>query len=256
VVDSGIDHHHPDIRNNMWASQDGRYGWNFLDDNGDAMDATGHGTHVAGTIGAVVNNFIGIAGVSLHVKIASLKIGNHTFDLASAIAAIDYANQNNIPILNNSWGGHYYSPSLKHAIEQYDGLFVASAGNYGADNDYFFDYPTSYGSDNIISVAASNQNDHLASFSNFGVESVDIAAPGTDILSLAPNGGYDYQKGTSMAAPHVAGAAALLKSYRPDLSALDIKSIILSSVDKHPHFYGKIRSGGVLNIKAMLERSG
>jgi subtilisin family serine protease len=253
VVDSGIDYNHPDIKNNMWVSQEGEYGWDFLNNDSYCVDATGHGTHVAGTIGAIGNNAIGIAGVCWHIKIASLKIGNRFFDLASAIAAIDYANENNILILNNSWGGRNYSPSLKYAIQQYKGLFITSAGNSGTNNDNFPDYPSCYGSDNIISVAASNQYDELAPFSNYGAQSVDIAAPGTDILSLSLNDEYTYQIGTSMAAPHVAGAAALLKSYMPDLTVLGIKSIILASADKHPNFYGKILSGGILNVSAIIE---
>jgi subtilisin family serine protease len=250
VVDSGVDYNHPDI--NMWVSQNELYGWNFLDTHDDTMDRTGHGTHVSGIIGAVGNNAIGTVGVCWNIQIASLKVGNHVFNLASAIAAIDYANINNITILNNSWGGRYDSPGLKYAIELYNGLFVASVGNYGMDNDIYPDYPASYDCDNIIAVAASNPYNELAPFSNYGATKVHIAAPGTDILSLVPDGGYDYKSGTSTAAPFVSGAAALLKSYKPELTPLEIKSIILSSVDKCPNLYGKILTGGVLNIGAML----
>ncbi|MCL2603158.1 MAG: S8 family serine peptidase [Defluviitaleaceae bacterium] len=253
VVDSGIDYNHPDIKDNMWVTQNGQHGWDFLDNNDDPMDMTGHGTHVAGIAGAVGNNSIGISGVCWNVKVASLKIGNHVFNLASAIAAIDYANENDIPILNISWGGRYFSQSLKYAIDLYNGLFVVSAGNYGSNNDDIPDYPACYDSDNIIAVAASDQYGELAPFSNYGAVSIDIAAPGTDILSLSLNGGYDYQWGTSMAAPHVAGAAALLKSHMPDLTISDVKSIILSSADKYPNLDGKILSGGVLNISEMIE---
>jgi subtilisin family serine protease len=255
VVDSGIDHNHPDIRDNMWISQNGQYinGWNFLCDNSNSMDTTGHGTHIAGTIGAVGNNFIGITGVRWKGKIAALKIGNAFMNLAAIIASIDFANRNNIPILNNSWGCKNYSHGLRLAIEQYDGLFVVSSGNCGLNNDIFPDYPSSYDSDNIISVAASCPDNNLTDFSNYGAESVDIAAPGIDILSLSLYGGYSYETGTSMAAPHVTGAAALLKSYMPDLTALDIKNIILSSAAKYPALRGKISSGGILNVNSMLE---
>jgi subtilisin family serine protease len=253
VVDSGVDFTHPDIRDNIWVCPEGMYGACFCGEDCDPMDTSGHGTHVAGTIGAVGNNHIGITGTAWNVKIASLKIGQRDFSLAAAIAAIDYANSNQIPILNNSWGGRLYSPSLKHAIEQYGGLFVASAGNYGVNNDFYPDFPASYDCENIIAVAATNVYDELADFSNFGERSVDIAAPGTDIYSLSLHGEYSYMCGTSMSAPFVAGAAALLKSYMPQLTALEIKEIILSSVDKRPSLTGFVSSGGVLNITAMLE---
>jgi len=254
VTDSGVDNNHPDIKNNMWISANGQYGWDFIHNNGNSMDTLGHGTHVSGTISAVGNNLTGITGVCWNVKIAALKIGHISISLAAAIAAIDYAGINNIPILNASWGGRYYSPDLKFAIEQYDGLFIASAGNNGSDNDLFPIYPSSYDSSNIISVAASNPDDTLADFSNYGAKSVDIAAPGAKILSLSLRDEYVYKNGTSMAAPHVAGAAALLKSYMPDLTILDIKDIILSSADKHPNLIGRV-SSGMLNVKAMFDKT-
>ena len=252
VADSGVDYLHPDIESNMWVSKDNSHGWNFINNNNDPMDFTGHGTHIAGTIGAVGNNGIGTAGVCWRVKIAALRIGNVAFSLDAAIESLQYANENNIQIHNNSWGGRYYSPSLKHAIEQYNGLFIASAGNDGVDNDLLPDYPASFDSPNIISVAAINPYGMLAPFSNYGLRSVDIAAPGTDIFSLTINGKYDNKSGTSMATPHVAGAAALLKSYKPHLTHQQIKAIILSSVDKDPNLVGKIATGGVLNLDRMM----
>ena len=255
VLDSGVDYNHPDIKNNMWISNNGQYvnGWNFIYNNNDPMDETNHGTHVAGTIGAVGNNFIGITGVCWNVQIAAFKIGNNRIDLAAAIKAIYFANLNRIPILNNSWGGSFYSSILKYAIEQYDGLFIASAGNNNSNNDFFPIYPASYDSYNIISVAATDQDDKLASFSNYGFYNVDIAAPGTNILSTSLNGEYTYKNGTSMAAPHVAGAAGLLKSYMPYLSTLEIKEIILQSSNKTPNLEGKILTSGILDIKSMIE---
>lgn len=254
VLDSGIDYNHPDIKYNMWISKDRQYinGWNFIENNNNPMDRTDHGTHVAGTIGAVGNNFIGIAGVCWNVQLAAFKIGDNRVDLAAAIKAINFANMHKIPILNNSWGGGTYSPILKYAIEQYDGLFIASSGNNGSNNDIFPIYPASYDCDNIISVAASNQVDTLASFSNYGVKTVDIAAPGVDILSTTLYGQYSYKNGTSMAAPHVAGAAALLKSYMPYLNTLEIKRIILSSANKKTNLKGKVLVGGILDINSML----
>ena len=252
VIDTGIDYHHPDIRKNMWVSQNGRLdnGWNFASNSHHSIDTNGHGTHVAGTIGAVGNNRIGVTGLCWDVRVVSMKFG---LDIASAIAAIHFANQFDIPILNASWGGRAYSRALKQAVDQYNGLFVASAGNNGADNEIDPIYPASYDSDNIISVAATAPDDTLARFSNYGADSVDLAAPGTDILSLGLHGEYSPQNGTSMSAPHVAGAAALLKAYRPDLSTLDLKNIILSSAVKIPYLAGRVLTGGLLNVNAMFE---
>ncbi|MCL2050664.1 MAG: S8 family serine peptidase [Lachnospiraceae bacterium] len=255
VVDSGIDHQHPDIKQNMWHSFDRSYenGWDFVNDNPNSMDLSGHGTHVAGTIGAVGNNAIGITGVCWNIQVAAFRIGSVTMSLAAAIAAIDFANKMGIPILNNSWGGRFYSSSLKYAIEQYNGLFIVAAGNSSKNNDYIPDYPSSFDSENIISVAATDRNNNLASFSNYGIRTVDIAAPGRDILSLSPRGGYDYKNGTSMAAPHVAGAAALLKANWPALKTMELKEIILESVDRKSSLTGRIKTGGILNTSLMFE---
>jgi thermitase len=251
VIDTGIDYRHPDVRSNMWASPDGRLqnGWNFADNSRNSMDIDGHGTHVAGTIGAVGNNGIGMTGICWDVRVVSMKFG---LDVASAVAAIDFANRFDIPILNSSWGGRAYSKALKQAIEAYDGLFIASAGNNGTNNDIDPIYPASYDCDNILSVAATNPDDTLARFSNYGVNSVDIAAPGTNILSLGLRGTYTPKNGTSMSAPHVAGAAALLKAYMPHLSALTLKHMILSSAVKSPYLDGKLVTGGMLNVNAMF----
>jgi len=263
VVDSGIDYRHKDLINNIWSSQnedlsEGSYGWDFFYDDYDSMDKNGHGTHVAGTIGAVGNNGIGVVGVNWNAKMAALKItGDSSAVCASAaIKAIEYAIEKEIPILNNSWGGRTYSESLKATIEQYHGLFIAAAGNNGVDNDIDPHYPASYECDTIISVAATGYNDHLTSFSNYGALSVDIAAPGAEIYSSLLNDGYGFRSGTSMAAPHVAGAAALLKGYRPDLTALEIKDIILSSAVNVPALYGKVLTGGMLNVNAMFDLVG
>lgn len=251
VIDSGIDHNHPDIIQNMWRNEGTNlsYGWNFADNDINSTDTNGHGTHVAGTIGAVGNNNIGITGVCWNISVVSMKFG---LDVASAIASIEFAIQFNIPILNASWGGTGYSKALKYAIEQYDGLFIASAGNNGSNNDIEPIYPASYDCKNIISVAATNPNDELASFSNYGMKSVDIAAPGTDILSLDLYNNYSPLSGTSMAAPHVAGVAALLKSCMPTISTQNLKEIILSSVDKKSNLSDKLLTGGVLDANAAI----
>ncbi len=255
VLDSGIDANHPDLKDNLWISSNGQFfnGWNFIENTNQPTDETGHGTHVAGTIGAVGNNFIGITGICWNVQLASFKIGDNRIDLAAAIHAINFANRSHIPILNNSWGGRTYSPILKYAIEQYDGLFIASAGNSNSNNDLYPSYPASYDCDNILSVAASTPENTLASFSNYGLKSVDIAAPGVNILSTSLNGQYTNKNGTSMAAPHVSGAAALLKSYIPFLTTWEMKQIILLSSTKSPYFTNRTVTGGVLNINSMFE---
>lgn len=250
VIDSGIDYNHPDIKKNMWSTRGLINGWNFVDNNEYPIDTTGHGTHVAGTIGAVGNNEIGITGICWDVKVVALKFD---LDVASAVAAIYFANQFEIPILNASWGGPADSQTLKYAIEHYNGLFIASAGNSGMNNDLNPIYPASYDMDNLISVAATDQNNELTVFSNYGEKSVDIAAPGIDILSLGLYNEYSIQNGTSMSAPHVAGAAALLKSYIPNISILDLKKIILSSALKVSNLNGKILTSGILNVGAMFE---
>lgn len=253
VLDSGIDANHPDLRGNLWFNGPFFNGWNFVNNNPHPTDVTGHGTHVAGTIGAVGNNSIGITGICWNVQLASFKIGDNRIELAAAINAIYFANMMNIPILNNSWGGRSYSPILKYAIEQYDGLFIASAGNSSSNNDLQPSFPASYNSDNIISVAASTPENTLSSFSNYGIRSVDIAAPGTDILSTDLDGEYSYKTGTSMATPHVAGAAALLKSYMPFLTTFQIKNIILLSSTKSPFLTDKLLTGGILNVDSMIK---
>ncbi|MCL1963512.1 MAG: S8 family serine peptidase [Firmicutes bacterium] len=244
VLDSGVDSTHPDLSANLLFP-----GGRFMD----SRDETGHGTHVAGTVGAVGNNLTGVTGVCWNVGLINLKIGNVFIDLAAAIEAIHYATLHTIPILNNSWGGRRNSAALRLAIEQYDGLFIASAGNNGTNNDLLPMFPASYNLDNIISVAALSPDNTLAPFSNFGIRSVHIAAPGTRVLSTDLYGEYSYMNGTSMAAPHVAGAAALLKSYRTGLTALDMKYIILSSAERLPDLSDKVATGGILNANAMFQ---
>ena len=252
IVDSGIDAAHPDLVQNMWVSPAGTHGWNFLDENDDTHDITGHGTHVAGIIGGVGNNALGISGVCWQVKLAALKIGDSSFGLSAAIAAIHYANAHEIMVLNSSWGGRYNSPILEHAISQYRGLFVVSAGNVGANNDITPDFPGNFACENIINVAACDASGNLAPFSNYGVNNVDIAAPGVDILSTVLNDDYDTRSGSSMSAPFVAGAAALLKAQSPGMDALALKQRILSTASPRAQMAGKTKTGAVLDAYAML----
>jgi subtilisin family serine protease len=270
VIDSGVQYTHPDLASNAWVNpgeipnngidDDGNgyiddvYGWNFVDNNNKPLDDNGHGTHVAGTIGAVGNNGIGVVGVAWNTQIAALKFLDANGDgyTSDAILAINYAKKMGFAITNNSWGGGGYSQSLKDAIDSYNGLFIAAAGNNGTNNDSRASYPASYTSSNIIAVAATTSTDARASFSNYGKTSVDLGAPGDSIYSTYMNGGYATLSGTSMATPQVAGAAALLKAYKPSLTTAQIKSAILSNVDAVSSLNGRTVTGGRLNVLKSL----
>ncbi|MEA5464589.1 S8 family serine peptidase [Leptothoe sp. PORK10 BA2] len=276
VIDTGIDYTHPDLRNNLWTNPgeiandgidndrngyiDDYYGYDFANNDSNPFDDVGHGTHVAGTIAAAANNSRGIAGVAPDAKVMALKFlgtnGGSTFD---AIEAINYAVMMGADITNNSWGGGGPSQALYDAIANAGSagqLFIASAGNGGSDgigdnNDLLPSYPASYDLDNIISVAASDHRDQLGSFSNYGAKSVDLAAPGVNIVSTVP-GGYDSYNGTSMAAPHVTGAASLLLSQNPNLTPAQLKERLLSTADPVTGLRGRTVSGGRLNAHQAL----
>jgi hypothetical protein len=274
VIDTGVDYTHPDLANNMWQNpgevpsdgidNDGNgyvddvYGIDTANNDTNPMDDDGHGTHVAGTIGAVGNNGIGVTGVNWNTKVMALKfLGIGGGSTAGAIEAINYmtrmkANYGiNVVVSNNSWGGFGASAALQAAIDVSINAgipFVAAAGNFSINNDVFPFYPASYDSAGIISVAASDQIDRLASFSHYGRTTVDIAAPGVDILSTVPNGGYDGTfSGTSMASPHVAGVAALIAAQSPGISVSGIKSAILNGGDRIPALRGTSVTGARLN---------
>lgn len=287
VIDEGVDVNHPDLRDNIWRNPgevagnnvdddrngyvDDINGWDFANDDASVYDPdpiTGegdeHGTHVAGTIAAQGNNGSGVTGVNWDAQIMSLKFlgasGGSTID---AVAAINYAVNKGVKISNNSWGGGGYNQALYDAIKRADGaghLFVAAAGNGGTDgvgdnNDTTPQYPANYNLPNVISVAATNNKDTLASFSNFGATSVDLAAPGVDTVSTYPEGYYGYMSGTSMATPHVTGVAALLKSQDPAMDDAQMKSRILGSVDTKTSLQGKVATNGRLNAAGALGQS-
>ncbi|PCK06908.1 MAG: hypothetical protein COA42_16975, partial [Alteromonadaceae bacterium] len=273
VVDTGIDYTHPDLADNMWINtgeiadngidDDGNgfvddiYGYDFINNDGDPMDDGDHGTHVAGTVGAVGNNNIGVSGVNHEVSLMAIKFlgAFGGGDGADAAAGIIYATDNGAHILNNSWGGGPFSQTLLDAIEyahDHDVLFVAAAGNSGIDNDTFDTFPANYEVPNVISVAATDHNDALAGFSQFGLNSVDLGAPGVDVVSTVPGDNYVSFDGTSMASPHVAGVAALLKAYRPAINSVEIKAALLESVDPINDLQGRSVSGGRLNALSAL----
>lgn len=292
VIDTGIDINHPDLKNKIWNNPgeiagdhkdndhngyvDDVHGWDFYHNDASVFDSAEqdtHATHVAGTIAAQRNNNVGVAGISQQTKIMPLKFigpGNAS-SIVDAAAAIYYSVDMKAEISNNSWG--YYlsgeSKTLKDAVDYtttaftppgqdpVGQVFVAAAMNGGDDfvgdnNDRNPVFPSSYPNSNIISVAASSDKDVLTSFSNYGYNSVDLAAPGKDILSTVPGGAYQFGYGTSMAAPHVTGVAALVKSQSPQLKAREIKDRILRSVDRKASLVGKVASGGRLNAAKAL----
>lgn len=266
VIDTGIDYTHPDLAANSWINpgetagngidDDGNgyiddvRGWDFVNNDNNPIDDNGHGSHVAGTIGGVGNNGIGVAGVTWQVRLMPLKFlsagGSGT--TANAIKAVNYAAKKQVRITSNSWGGGASSKSLQDAIQNSGSLFIAAAGNNGLSSLH---YPAGYSLANIISVAATDHNDLLAYFSNFG-DWVDLAAPGVKVFSTYSNGRYKTLSGTSMATPYVSGAAALVMANNANLSNLDVKNKILQNVDVLPSLSGKVVTGGRLNIQKAL----
>ncbi|HUU83801.1 MAG TPA: S8 family serine peptidase [Phycisphaerae bacterium] len=268
VIDTGVDYTHPDIVANMWTNAgeiagngidddgngfvDDYYGYDFINDDGDPFDDHYHGTHVAGTIGAVGNNGVNIAGVNWNVRIMALKfLGSDGHGPTSAaVECVDYAVLMGAMISNNSWGGGGFDAALLAAINNAGAaghLFLAAAGNDTINTDIYPHYPSSYDLDYIVSVAATGKNLQLAYFSNYGVVSTDLAAPGLGIYSLQLGAGIVPRNGTSMATPHVAGVAALLKAVRPDAEPLQIKQWILDGVTPDTYLAGKVLTGGRLN---------
>lgn len=280
VIDTGVDYNHIDLEENIWINKDeipnngidddwngyidDVYGWDFLNWDNDPMDDSKpvyHGTHVSGIIGAIGNNNQGIAGVNWKIKIMALKsFSEYGYaNLSDILPAMEYAVKMGAKVINASWGSPYPSKILKEMID-YAGkngvIFVASAGNWAIDLDnppeinglILGNYPAGHDLPNIISVAASDHNDKLALFSNFGKISVDLAAPGVNILSTKSGNGYRYLSGTSMSAPHATGAVGLMLSQRPNLKHDYIIETMLAGVDPLPELKEKVKSGGRLNL--------
>lgn len=231
-------------------------GWDFYDNDNDPSDTHGHGTHTAGIIGAVGNNGIGVTGVNWACKLMPLRfIGPNGGYNSDAIRALEYAVGMGVKISNNSWGGDAYDQSLADAIEAAKNaghIFVAAAGNSASDNNTAPMYPASYANDNIISVAAIDSTGSLAYYSNFGSTTVDIAAPGDQIYSTYIGNTLTYLSGTSMAAPHVAGVAALLWASHPEMTWQQVKARILAKARPLPSLAGKCVSGGLVDAYATL----
>ncbi len=276
VIDTGVDYNHNDLAANMWhnpgeipgdsTDNDGNgyiddvYGINAITNSGDPWDDHYHGTHCAGTIGAVGNNGTGVVGVCWTVKIMALKFLNSGGSgySSDAITCIEYAVANGAHIMSNSWGGGGFSQALNDAIvaaKNAGVLFIAAAGNSGTNNDISPHYPSSYTVDNVIAVAATDRYDQLAYFSCFGATSVDVAAPGVGIYSTVPGNGYNSLSGTSMATPHVAGLAALIKADDPTATWSQIKSRILETVEVKTDLQGRVATEGRVNAYDALNNS-
>ena len=256
VVDTGVDATHPDLSPNLVAGRD------FLAGDNDPADENGHGTHVSGTIVAERGNGLGVAGVADGAaRVMPLRVLDATGSgsVANVILAYAYASQHGAKVVNLSLGSGSPSRAERDAIATFPTmLFVAAAGNGGADgvgddNDAAAaTYPCAYLLPNVVCVAASDNRDQLASFSNYGATSVDLAAPGVNIASTWPGGGYSWASGTSMATPHVSAAAALLWSAAPGALSTDIAADLTAGVDASPAFEGRTVSGGRLNVLRSL----
>ncbi|BCM91733.1 subtilisin DY [Abditibacteriota bacterium] len=284
ILDSGITPNHPDLKANLYVNKgeignngkdddgngyvDDVNGYDFAQDNGVPDDGNSHGTHVAGTVGAVGNNRLGVTGINWRVKLLACRVGTDEGAIftSAVISALDYIvglkkAGVNIRVANHSYGGYQFSQAEFAAFQRASAagiLNVCAAGNDGYNNEVAPLYPASFRISGLISVAASDQDDKLAEFSNVGGRSVALAAPGVDILSTFPPGHeqsgslYGLDSGTSMASPHVAGALALLLSQTPTLSMQQAQARLYATVDKLPQLSGKVSTGGRLNLAKLL----
>jgi len=281
VIDTGIDYTHPDLAANVWSAPAsfsvtiggqsivcaaGTHGFNAITRTCDPLDDNNHGTHVSGTIGGAGNNAVGVTGINWTAAIMGAKFLDSTGSgsTSDAVNAIEFAIQAknafastgaaNVRVLSNSWGGGGFSQALLDEVNRANAngmLFVAAAGNNAANDDVTPFYPADYTAPNVVAVAAVDNTDHLASFSNFGSSSVHLAAPGVLILSTTIGNTYQYFSGTSMATPHVSGSAALILS-ECALDTATLKATILNNVDVLPALAGVVATGGRLNVDKAL----
>jgi thermitase len=270
VVDTGVDITHPDLGPNVWANPgengagresngvdddsdgliDDRMGWDWAAGDNQPLDENGHGTHVSGTVAARGDDATGVAGVAWRASVMPLRVLDSTGSgkVSDAIKAYGYAAAHGARVVNASLGGGASSRAERDALAAAPNvLFVVAAGNEGADNDATPAYPCDYALENVVCVAASDQNDRLAGFSNYGAGTVDLAAPGVNIASAWPDGQWALLDGTSMATPHVTGAAVLALAANPRLDTAGLRRALLSSADPLPALAGRVVSGGRLN---------
>ena len=277
IIDTGVDYTHPDLKNNIWQNPneipnngkddddngfiDDTMGWNFVANTSTPSDEHGHGTHVAGIIGAVRGNGIGISGVCPNISLMILKYyspnASGKENLENTIKSFIYAVQNGAHIINYSGGGAEFSKEEREAIleaKKKGIIVIAAAGNERQNADIHAYYPASYDLDNIISVAALTPTQKLVDSSNYGIKKIDVAAPGQNIFSTLPKGQYGYMTGTSQATAFVTGVAALALSTYGVLPSIAIKDFLLKNVQTTKALKGKVKTGGVINAYAILKK--
>lgn len=273
VIDTGVTMNHPDLAANIWVNpgeiagngidDDGNgkiddvNGWDFVNNDNNPTDDNGHGTHCSGTIAGVGNNGVGVTGVVWRGKIAGLKFLNSggSGSISAALSALQYCTGKQIKVSNNSWGGGGFSQAFQNALTASAAVghvFCAAAGNGGYNNDQTPSYPASYPNDNVIAVAAIQSNGALASFSQYGLTSVDLGGPGVNITSCWLNGGYNTISGTSMATPHVTGVVAAVYGQNPSWTYTQVRNRILSTTRPIASLNGRCVTGGLVNLRSAL----
>ena len=273
-IDTGVDMNHEDLRDNIWTNpgeipgngidDDGNgfvddvHGWNFVANNNNPADDNDHGSHTMGTVAAKGDNGVGVAGINWSAQIMPIKVCNSagSCPTSAIIGGIDYATINHARISSNSYGGGGFDQATYDAISRANDagvLFSAAAGNNGSNTDVSAFYPAGYSLPNIIAVAAMDRYGGKASYSNYGATTVDLGAPGDQILSTTRNNTYAVFSGTSMACPHVTGAIAFLMGYNPTLNYLDYKQIVMDSAEPNDAMAGRSVTGGTLNLKTALD---
>ncbi len=271
VIDTGLNYNHNDLKNNVWTNpgeipgdgidNDGNgvvddvHGFNAINGSGNPLDDHSHGSHCMGTIAAEGNNGLGVVGINWQARVMGAKFlsGQGSGTTADAIKAVLYASKMGARITSNSWGGGAYNQALYDALKASPALHIFAAGNSSSDNDKRASYPASYDLDNIVAVAATDKNDRLAGFSNYGRTTVDLGAPGVNILSTVLDQDYKMYSGTSMATPHVAGVAGLIATQFPGSTNAEIKARLMNGADKVPSLEGKCLTGARLNAFNSLD---